>query len=93
MRTYKLLVCEPPARHASAPARASPAWTQDSRLADWAEMERDWGGARHSVPAEHAGPVPLEPDEPMSMLMLGCLVLASLLSGLLVFSLMHTFVG
>ena len=37
--------------------------------------------------------VPLDQDKPMSTFVLGCLVLASLLSGLLVYGLMRAFVG
>ena len=99
MRTYQLDDPAPAnrvSRTAAPPPWGSAAWATDSRLADWSEMQRDWIGA---VPFAPSAPVGLqspqrEPeDEPITLLTLGCLVLAALVSGTLVFSLMRVLVG
>lgn len=56
-------------------------------------MERDWAGAARGSAVDLPEQRPLDEDEPMTMLMLGCLVLCAVLSGVLVFSLMRTFIG
>ena len=66
----------------------SAAWATDSRLAHWSEMERDWVGATPFSPS-----APAVEDEPITPLTLGCLVLAALVSGTLVVSLMRVLVG
>ena len=74
----------------------SAAWATDSRLAHWSEMERDWSGAVPFAPSTPAGAKPSAravDDEPITPLTLGCLVLAALVSGTLVFSLMRVLVG
>ena len=46
-----------------------------------------------STPREPRVETPLDQDEPLTMFTLVCLVLASIVSGLAVFSLMRAFVG
>ena len=74
------------------------AWATDPPLAQWSEMERDWAGSSSSLPARHSAPnqpgAPATDSEPpITMLTLGCLVLAALISGSLVFSLMRLLIG
>ena len=74
------------------------AWATDSPLAQWSEMERDWAGTSASLPAARSEQtVPDAPatdnTPPITMLTLGCLVLAALVSGSLAFSLMRFLIG
>lgn len=74
----------------------SAAWATDSRLAHWSEMERDWVGAAPFVPSAPVRSKPLPPpaeDKPITLLTLVCLVLAAVVSGTFVVSLMRVLVG
>ena len=99
MRTYQIYDRTPDHRMTRPTAPhpwGSAAWATDSQLAHWSEMERDWVGAAPFAPSAPAGltPSPLPAEaKPITLLTLGCLVLAALVSGTLVFSLMRMLVG
>lgn len=71
---------------------ASAAWATDSRLANWPEMDQDGIDPAPSAPVAapgSSGSTLVEEDKPITAITLGCLVLAALVSGTLVFSLMR----
>jgi len=101
MRTY-LLDHAAPSRSRARTAAPYPweraAWATDSPLTQWSEMERDWAGTSVSLPTPHREPNapdvhPADEGPPITTLTLGCLVLAALVSGSLVFSLMRFLIG
>ena len=99
MRTYHIDDRTPARRMTRTTAPhpwGSAAWATDSRLAHWSEMERDWIGSAPFAPPvldQSMASTPAVEDEPITVLTLGCLVLAALVSGTLVFSLMRVLIG
>lgn len=101
MRTYLLddtATSHSKARTAAPYPWERAAWATDSPLAQWSEMERDWAGTSTSLTAMRSEPktphaAASDESPPITMLTLGCLVLAALVSGSLVFSLMRVLIG
>jgi hypothetical protein len=102
MRTYLLddaAALRTKARPAAAPHPwERVAWATDSPLAQWSEREHDSIGTSVSLPAPHGEPNPprtpaADDTPPITLLTLGCLAHAALVSGSLLFSVMRFLIG